>query len=205
MTTPDDRAAWLEQRKKYVTASDISALLGENKHRTREDLLAEKRGLVDGFDGNEYTEIALAFEGPVMTLAARRYGWSIRHNGLTLVIDDECPRHASTPDGLMDSPYGLAVVQVKWTTCKPQEECEPFTKKGAPSTATYLHGPPLGYQLQVQSEMACTGAIAGVLLVMHTAAPSGLKLRPYYVARHEGVIAKIRREVARFWEELGGT
>lgn len=166
--------------------------------------MAEKRGEKPGFEGNEYTELASALELPVLKAAEKRFGWQIANNVNRLWVDHHCTRHAATPDGLMRSPWGLAVVQVKWSTCVAMEDVKPVTKKGNPSTAAYLNGPPLDYQLQVQSEIACVDACGGVLLVMHTAAPTGLKLRPYYVARHEGVIAKIRREVARFWAEMEG-
>ena len=195
-----NREGWLLERRKYVTASDVAALLNESPYKTRAQLIMEKIGLADEFEGNEYTDIALELERPVIDLAAKRYGWPIEYNGLRLVPDPHCARHASTPDATMMTPWGLAVVQVKWTTCVAQEDCKPTTKSGAPSTATYLNGPPLGYQLQVQSEIACVDAVGGVLLVMHTT--PGLKLRPYFVPRHEGAIARIRREVVRFWDEI---
>jgi predicted phage-related endonuclease len=200
----DSRELWLERRTHYVTASDVAALLGENKHKTREKLMLEKRGLLAGFQGNEYTELASEFEEPLFKVARRRYGWALFANGLELHVDKECSRLAATPDAMMATPWGLAVVQTKWSTCQAQKDISPITKKGKPSEATYLNGPPLNYQLQVQAEMACTGAEHAVLLVMHTCPPKGLTLVPYYVPRHVGAISRIRREINLFWNEIEG-
>ena len=199
-----EREAWLAERMRYVTASDVASLLGENKHKTRESLMLEKRGLLAGFKGNEYTELASEFEEPLFKVARRRYGWSLFANGLELHVDKECPRHAATPDAIMVTPWGLAVVQTKWSTCQAQKDIKPVTKSGKPSEAIYLNGPPLNYQLQVQSEMACTGFEHAVLLVMHTCPPKGLTLVPYYIPRHTGAISRIRREVNLFWNEIEG-
>lgn len=203
--SPDlERELWLERRMRYVTASDVGALLGENKHKTRDALMLEKRGLVKGFQGNEYTELASEFEEPLFKVARRRYGWALFANGMGLHVDSLCPRLAATPDALMVTPWGLAVVQTKWSTCQAQKDIKPVTKSGKPSEAVYLNGPPLGYQLQVQAEMACTNAAGGVLLVMHTCPPKGLTLVPYYIPRHDGAISRIRREVSLFWNEIEG-
>jgi len=196
---PEHHAAWIRERMDYITASDVAALLGESKYKQRAFLFTEKLGLADSFEGSEYTEIALRLEVPVMMLAKERYGWDIKPNR-DLIVDQVCDRLAGTPDGMFESPWGLVVTQVKWTNCVATEDCKPVTKNGNPSTATYLHGPPLDYQIQLQAEMAVTGAVAGVLLVMHTT--PGLKLRPYYVPRNELVIAKIRRETRKFWAEI---
>lgn len=197
------REEWLAERRKYVTASDVAALLGESpyKDRTRAQLIMEKLGLADEFKGNESTELGMAFEHGVFDVARARWGWEIRPNGSELVRDAHCSRLAATPDATMPTPWGIGVIQVKWTTCRAQEDCSPTTKSGEPSTAAYVRGAPLHHQLQCQAEMACTGAMGAVLLVVHTAAPY-MKLRPYYVQRHEMVIARIRRETVKFWEEI---
>lgn len=193
------RNAWLEERKNFVTASDVAALLGESPYKTRDQLRMEKLGLADEWSGAEHTDIALALEVPVLEIAYKRYGWSTTHN-TALVQDSLCPRLAATPDAFVTTPWGDGVIQIKWTACKAKEDCRPLTSKGKPSEAAYLHGPPLHYQLQVQAELACTGLNHGCLLVMHEI-PT-LKLRPYYIARHEGAISRIRREALIFWEEI---
>jgi hypothetical protein len=200
MITPE-KAAWLAERRQFVTASDCAALLDESPYKTRAQLVMEKIGLADEFTGNESTELGMAFEAGVFDVARSRWGWNVLPNGLALAVDRQCPRLAATPDALMVTPWGVAVIQVKWTTCRAREDCEPFTKKGKPSEAAYLQGAPIQHQIQCQAEMACTGAVGAVLLVVHTAPPH-MKLRPYFIPRHEMAIARIRREVTKFWDEI---
>ena len=197
---PTDKSEWLAKRMSYVTASDVSALLGESPYKTREQLRMEKMGLADDWTGNEHTDLALAFESRTIEVANERFGWAARPNGLNIVVDPICGRLAATPDAYMDTPWGTSVVQVKWTCAAAQEDTNPTTKKGRPSTAAYVAGPPLRHQLQVQTELACTGLYHGVLLVLHHG--QGLKLRAYYIPRHEGAIARIRRETIEFWDEI---
>jgi predicted phage-related endonuclease len=197
----DRRAEWLAERKQFVTASDVDALLGESEYKTRDQLRLEKLGLADEWAGDESTDIALEFEPTILNIARKRWGWDIEHNvNSRLYRDFDCPRLAATPDGIMPTPYGPAVVQVKWTLCAAPEDCKPTTKKGKPSKAKWLDGAPLGYLLQVQAELACTGFDHGVLLVLHHGGKN--KLRPYYIPRHNGAIARIRKEAMLFWKEI---
>jgi putative phage-type endonuclease len=195
----DDREAWLEARKRYVTGSDIAALLGESKYKTRGQLLMEKAGLADEWKGSEQTDIGLDLEPAIAQIAARRWGWKLERVA-QLIVDPECSFHASTPDYVVTSPFGHALVQIKMTTAQAQEDCKP-RKNGAPSEAAFANGVPLYHQLQLQSEMACTGLSWGAVLVLHTSAPN-FKLRAYPVRRHEAVIARIRNEVKDFMAEL---
>jgi hypothetical protein len=194
------REDWLAQRKQYVTASDVAALLGESKYKTRDQLRMEKMGLADEWQGNEQTTNALLLEAESWRLAEHWYGWHCRPNGNVLVKDAVCSRLAATPDAYLDSPWGTAVVQAKWTRSSVQEDVRQVTKAGKPTTAAFAAGPPIGWQLQVQAELACTNLQHGVLLVMHHG--QGLKLRPYYIPRHERVIARIRAETLLFWKEI---
>lgn len=198
MSAAEKRDAWLLQRKQFVTASDVAALLGESPYKTRDQLRMEKLGLADEQPTEEHMEIALALEPAILEMARVRFGWDTHHNQ-DLHIDGTCPRLAATPDAWMETPYGTTLVQVKVTRSAAQEDCQPFTKGGKPSTAAFLNGAPLNYQLQVQAEMAVMGCKHAVVLALHTAP---LKLRSYYVARHDGAIACIRSEVTKFWAEI---
>lgn len=197
MTHSSDRGAWLAARRELVTASDVAALLGESPYKTREQLRMEKAGLAEEWAGDEQTELALALEPYVMAMARERWGWKICPVG-RLFNDASEPRLGATPDGSMDTPWGDANVQIKVTSAKPTEMCKP-RKDGSPSTAAFAAGAPLHYQLQVQAEMAVMGVAHSSLLVLHT---GPLALRAYYVPRHDGVIARIRREVVVFWSEV---
>jgi putative phage-type endonuclease len=171
-----DRDAWLLARQQYICASEIAAVLGENEYMTREQIIQEKIGMAQPFEGNERTENALALEAWVAQRAAEKWGWKLTAHG-ALVPDPDCEFLAATPDFVNEAGEP---VQVKVTSVKPYEE----VKK-------YGGAPPLNYQLQVMAEMACLGAPRGFLLVFHTLP---LIVRSYPIERHEGVISRIRRE-----------
>jgi putative phage-type endonuclease len=187
VVSADDRDAWLQARKNLVTASDVAALLGANEYKTREQLRLEKAGLADEFAGDEYTDWALSLEPLIITKASEKFGWKIERHGL-LIVDKVCNRLGATPDAVVRHPWtGLA--QIKVTCCKPYDQ----VKK-------HNHQPPLAYQIQVNAELAVTGASEGRLLVLHTF--PRFELREYPVQRHEALIQRIREEVPLFWSEV---
>jgi predicted phage-related endonuclease len=194
-----DRDAWLAARMNFVCSSECAAMLGESKYQDRAALVMAKAGLGDPWVGNETTRHGQYLEESYFPLAAQReFGWKLEPFGL-LVRDAVCPQLAATPDFIMHTPYGRALVQTKATTSQAAEDCKP-RKNGAPSEAAYANGAPLFYQLQQMAELACTGLEWSALLVLH-AAGAGFKLRSYVTRRHELVIAKIRREAPRVLEE----
>jgi predicted phage-related endonuclease len=198
-----EREEWLAKRRNFVTASDCAALLNLSPYKTRDQLRMEKMGLADEWKGNEDSELALLFEERFIQVSGIRFGWNVKPWGLNMVSDFACQRLGATPDAVLETPWGTAIAQYKWTTCQAKEDCEPLTKKGKPSTAAYLNGPPLHYQIQVQAEMACMNVEHASLVVMHMANGTK-KLRAYYIPRHDGVIRKIREETMKFWKEIEG-
>lgn len=169
---------------------------GRGENNTRAQLVMLKAGLALPWEGNETTETGQALEdsGFFQLRARQKWGWQMRPCGL-LIEDPVCPQLAATPDFLMDTPWGSAVVQTKGTTSQAQEDTK-AKKNGQPSEATYANGIPFYYQLQIQAELAVTGLQWGALLVLHAA--SGMfKLRSYPVRRHDLVIARLRAEAPK--------
>lgn len=189
------REAWLAARMNFVCSSECAGMLGESKYQDRASLVMAKAGLSDPWLGSETTRHGQYLEESYFPLAAlREFGWKLEPFGL-LVRDSVCPQLAATPDFIMTTPYGRALVQTKATTSQAAEDCKP-RKNGAPSEAAYANGAPLFYILQQQAELACTGLEWSALLVLH-AAGAGFKLRSYVTRRHEAVIARIRAEAPR--------
>ncbi len=195
------REYWLRQRHDRITASDVATLLGESKHHSRADLIDRKSTRYDQLAhySSESTDLGTELEPAILEIAKRRHGWALSRN-YTLLLDLRCPRLGATPDAFLSSPWGEAVVQVKFTSCQPPERCKTARKDGKPSEAAFAFGAPLDYQIQIQAELAVTGLDHGVLLVLHSA--GGFALRAYYVPRHEAVIERIRREVVAAWSEI---
>jgi putative phage-type endonuclease len=186
----DGRTAWLEARKAYITASDVAALLSENPYCSREQVIAEKRGLSreePDYDSRVRMALGTHLEAGIAETAREVYGWKLFAVGV-LVPDAVEPRLAATPDYFLDSPWGAANCQIKLTRAYHRGK-----------SGWGVKGPPLHYQIQVQAEMACTGLHHSVLLVCHA---GELSLRSYYVPRHDATIARIRVEVAKAWKEI---
>lgn len=99
-----DRDAWLRARLRGITATEAKILhIGSNREKA--DVIKKKiEG--DTFTGNKYTDWGSFREGALLDLAgARKYGW--------LVHADGNPRHMATPDGLVPTWGGFAVVECK--------------------------------------------------------------------------------------------
>jgi YqaJ-like recombinase protein len=196
-----DLVEWLYARLGYLTASNVAIAAGVSKHKTREQLLMEQAGLAEStFEETEHMEIGQYLEQTIAQIAEDRFGWCLELCG-ELIVDDHCPSLAATPDYLMWTPWGLAVVQVKSTTGSATEDINETLKDGSPSKAMWAGGPPLDYFLQVQTEMACTGAALGCLLVGHFCKP-GFKIRSYPVLRHEAAIVRIRETADAFMRDV---
>lgn len=102
-----ERAEWLEQRKKFFTASDVAALCGLNSSKSPSKVINEKAGLVAAEELDEqllaqvpagrHMEAGIAawfFEETPHTVA---YG-----NGNNLLVSPVVPYLAATPDFVMD-------------------------------------------------------------------------------------------------------
>lgn len=203
-----DREAWLAARDDMFCASEIAQLLGEGYAKTEAEKAGQRgvcitaKALRERFPQEESLQIAGKLESFALGLA-RELWWP------TLTLDGWLYQDASqaslgaTPDARVigECDTTLAVVDCKISSTKAQEDIKP-KKDGSPSEAAFANGCPLYYAIQLQSQMAVTGAAEGWLVVLHTAYPPGLKLRRYHVPRHEGVIARIRREVHSGWLEV---
>lgn len=179
----DDRDTWLAARAHGIGASEVAALLGEDPYTTREELIALKRGEVEGFAGNRATRMGHHLEPWILQeyaeehgVVAVRWAWMLRS---TIT-----PHLYATPDGCEED--GLVLLQVK------------STSQNWKTTKKYGGSPPLHVQIQVQAELAVTGYDHDRVLALH------LPSRELYVwtyEPHEGLIDRIRNEVETAWEK----
>ena len=56
----DDHASWLKAREGYLTASDVSAILGCNPHKSRNSVLAAKRAALAGEPAKGFSSSAMS-------------------------------------------------------------------------------------------------------------------------------------------------
>src|SRR5258706_11782640 len=70
MITPQQ----LEQRRKFLGASEIAAALNLDPYRSSYDLWLEKTNRAEGFEGNEHTERGNLLEPVLLTWASAKVG-----------------------------------------------------------------------------------------------------------------------------------
>jgi putative phage-type endonuclease len=169
-----DREQWLARRRELITASDVAAILGEDPRRGPLAVYAEKIGVLE----------------PEENRAMRR------GRRLEPVIAEEYSEETGRPVFPLD-PYDIAIhPDVKWMGATRDREtagCEqnpgladgraPLELKGVAGSnvRAWRDDPPAYFQIQVQIQMACTGAQWGSL----TALLSGLAITWKDLARDD--------------------
>lgn len=189
-----DRVRWLALRERDVTASVAGALLGVHDYQTPYGLWALKSGRVQE-DPDETAPMRrgrLLEPVALQMLAEDRPGWTIRPGRQYFRAPDL--RIGATPDAFATRPdrQGEGIVQIKTTTD------QVFRRKwvdpeGDPDEPVL----PLWIAVQANVEARLTGAAwaaVGVLIVGH-----GLDLRVIDVPIHDGIWARLKAEVSRFW------
>ena len=91
--------SWLDWRKKVIGASEAGVILGENHWQSRENLIQEKMGLREGFQGNANTREGHELESQARSLIEKTYGIKIKP---TIVQDGQLPFIAASLDGISD-------------------------------------------------------------------------------------------------------
>lgn len=206
MAHQSDRDAWKAARQELIGASDVSRLLGVAWSKTEAEakqqrglLILEKAGLSDGFEGNETTDLGNELEGPLLQIAAKRWGLTIEPCGV-LMKHPSIERLGATPDSLIVTPFGRYPANTKITTAQPMEACKP-RRDGSPSEAAYANGLPLYHRVQALAEAMVCGSSHGFMVVLHCYG-GGFTLRLYAQPRHEKLEARIEAEVAKAWAEI---
>ena len=185
-----DPAEWLERRRSYLNASEIAAKFGLHDYMTLAQLTAHKRGLA-GLDADP--ESALIRRGHALEDDAKdeiqklRPTWFISHNEHHYI--DPVARIACTPDFLVSDPAreGIGALQVKVVSAPV------FRRKWIDAT------PPLGYVLQVATEMmltpACTWGAIGALVI----GDFQFEAHVFEVDRNKQAEIRLRTAAAEFW------
>jgi putative phage-type endonuclease len=98
--TSDNREAWLNVRRDYLTASDMAAVLGQDARKTPFQVwvekVAEKATNVEA-DFRSPMFWGTALEWPIAQIAAKQFGWGL-HRGGALLRSRRHPRLAATLD-----------------------------------------------------------------------------------------------------------
>ena len=115
---------WFQQRKQYLTSSDVASVMGINKYCSRNEVLFKKCGITDGFKGNAATKHGEIFEDVCIDLYCKFTGRKNTNVGLipytslndTHIIDDiDVSFLAGSSDGITTLQDGseINVLEVK--------------------------------------------------------------------------------------------
>lgn len=184
-----DDAHWHELRSKHVGGSDIAALFDASPYMTAFTLWHSKAGNVAEKDhGNDRTEWGKRLEPAIAAGISDQMRWSLEkcHNyhhhdkvkGLGCTLDYYVIDHADGP-GLLEVKFMAEYRKFK----------EEWSDKRAP----------VGIELQVQHQLACTGFAWGAIGLFIGQSAS---LQIYERKRDEKVIAAIEKNVGDFWDSI---
>jgi predicted phage-related endonuclease len=180
-----DRETWLRWRTHDLTASDVGAAAGVDRHKSALALYAEKTGMLMAQADNPSMRRGRWFEPAILAaLGEERPDWAVKPVGK--YYRDAENRLAATPDfmAVTDEP-GLTNIQGKVVA--------------APVFARdWAEGPPLAYQLQTLTEGllmdAARSYVAALVVSTYTA-----ELHLFRVDRHAAAEAKVLDIAKTFW------
>ncbi|WP_292621907.1 lambda-exonuclease family protein [Mesorhizobium sp.] len=190
---PANRGEWLAARKRDVTASDASTLLGVNPYKTPFELWAEKTGRKADAEDNDVFRRGRAMEFIAIDFLREDYpDWKITHSYNNRYFRDAAGRIGATPDAFVTIPgrKGRGVIQIK--------SASDYSVKNWIDPDTKEITPPLYVAVQALIEAELTRS--SYALVALIVSGHGLKLHPpIEIPLVPKLMAKVRSEVADFW------
>jgi putative phage-type endonuclease len=176
---------WHELRRQHVGASEVGALFGVHPQLTRWELHHIKAGTLDAPDLSDNDRVLWGqiVEPAIAAGVERLHGWSLQNvrvyhsddAGLGATLDYRRIK-AGDKNGPVDMKNVDRLVRRDWEGDEP----------------------PIHLLLQVQAQMALTGAKWGALACLI----GGNELEIHEYDRHQPTIDKIKREVTAFWQEV---
>lgn len=182
---------WHELRESRIGASEVAALFGCG-YQSHFQLWHEKRGDLEHADysDNERVVLGKCLEEGIARAAHELFGYELTKAG-DYYTDDACPGLGATPDYFLTRDGSELPAEVKNASWGSFKDNWIIHEDGFVEA-------PLRFQLQVQTQLACVGADAGLLIALI----SGDRIVRCEMARHESAIAEIRSRVAAFWESV---
>jgi len=190
-----DRDDWVSGRQEGIGASDAAAILGENKYKSAYTLWAETTGKIQPEDlsQNEAVQFGTKLEGLVIQELAERTGRLVNRWPQTRVmVSTRWQVMRCTPDAqqwrmtpAFDTPIpsgDFGLIDAK--TC------------GLRSSADWQDEPPLPYQIQLQHQLAVSGAKWGTLCCLI----GGQSFAWFDIERNDAFIAALIAREQEFWD-----
>jgi hypothetical protein len=215
---------WLQARKRFLTASDVAAVLGLHPHKSRAAVLKDKRTPpstaperpVRAMRAGHFLEPAvLAWFADDKRIEAEALGdelptWAQCRNpeGTSLLVrhPDESLRLAASPDGVVVgrwlSGVGTTLVEVKvhgprqWALWDAELRGVRLTNARKFGVPTDLTCPPQHW-VQLQTQLLCCGETRGWLV-----GNCGSERRDHYFEADCAFHARVEEATAEFWKEV---
>lgn len=179
---------WVEARRSFIGASDAPAVLGLSPWATPLDVWADKLDIGTRFTGNLSTDMGHALEEMIASQWMKANPGRVYFAPQTTMRHPELPHVAASVDRCCDVPLDLG----------PEELIE--CKFVGPNLAwTWKDGPPLYVRVQVQVQMAVTGAKrVHVCALLYDRQPEWCC---WTIEREDDAIASILVRLDQYWRE----
>lgn len=186
LVTPEERkAAWLNQRRNYITGSDIAAILGLSKWSSPIKVFLEKKGLADSSADSEAMVWGRRLERPILEAYSEKVGVPLTFaDPFLLVLNPEWPLVGATLDATWDRETPTPV------------DAKNIRQRGSDWGEEGTDDFPVYYQTQLVAQMMVTGTRFADLAVLF----SGQQFVPYRLHRDEELIRELYQRLAVWWE-----
>lgn len=185
--TSDERQAWLNVRRDYLTASDMAAILGQDSRKTAFQVWVEKvSDRAENAEADFYSPMfwGAALEWPIAQIAAKYFGWQITRGG-ALLRSRRYPRLAATLDAEV-------WVADRWLPYEGKNTSYFLRRDWDEETQS----PPKRTLIQAQHQLLVTGAPTDVVFCLI----GGNTPCRVLVERNEAFHSYMLEKAAWFWE-----
>lgn len=175
---------WLDARTHYVTGTEMQALFGLDKYKSPAKVLKDKITPPVKVD-NQYMRAGRLLE-PGVFIALTEIGIPTRAAMMDHVVmhTDEVARISASLDGIATIKGKEYIVEAKTT--------------GASKFEAWDTAPPIGYLVQVQTQLLCTNNETAILACLQSEMPFPLTV--WKVSRNTEIGNLIVETATRFWQ-----
>lgn len=177
LTATENREEWLEARRKVITATEVSAILGLHPYETARTVYLKKTGQMPETEQTEAMYLGTKLEPLIAEMHAERHGLDfardMEQTGFMIAKDN--PRHGATPDYIIKPTDTL--LECKWAGPNTMRN---FGQDGTDDV-------PQHYLLQVQWQLHCSGKAKAVLTVLTAYG----KVKTFAIERDDEIIRRM--------------
>ena len=175
---------WLDARTHYVTGTEMSCLFGLDSYKSAAKVLKDKITPPTKID-NQYMRAGRLLE-PGVFIALTEIGIPTKAAMMDHVVmhTNEEARISASLDGIATIKGKDYIVEAKTT--------------GESKFEAWEDNPPIGYLVQVQTQLECTNTDTAILACLQSAMPFPLTV--WKVSRNKEIGNLIVETAARFWQ-----